>query len=59
MFIINKQDIYVDGVLAGLLVTLSQVRVTKENKNSVEKYLYGNGLVATLWGIFWTKDFEE
>lgn len=59
MFTINIQDICVDGVLASLFLTLSQVRVIKENKNSAEKYIYRNGLVATLWGIFWTTDFED
>lgn len=59
MFIINMQDIYIDGVLASLFVTLTQVRVTKESKNSADKYLYWNGLEATLWDIFWTKDFED
>lgn len=59
MFIINMQDICVDGVLASLFVTFSHVGVFKESKNSVKKYLYRNGMVATLWGIFWTKDFED
>lgn len=49
MFIINMQDICVDGVLASLFVTLSHVGVFKESKNSVKKYLYRNGMVATLY----------